>query len=683
MSEKLFLNEKLSLSGRPEWGNYQKGQGRYQLNSVEEIQAPSYKFRSYGTEYPVYSEIVSPDPSKYPQVLPNGMFIGSLPITIAGNGTDWVDIDDAINNSTQRTSNWKLFIPSFENLDNLDTLFSKIGDLTKTDSTKLTWKEVRDVEDIAERIKAINPDDYQIIIEILSSQWLALPNTVRELFSPTFKAIITNYTVRNIPDKEPEYDDLSAYLKAPFPKLNLETFEESDELKEILDKLKELDLESLDIPLVKVENKDLTERDTGGDGIFDVMMYAIYNQLLKLRADGLVTHNEIAEIYKSALVQNIQVASQYALEKANILNQSYNTRINAVQASLSVLQTKAEMLMLPLKIKALYADLELKLKQLELSKVQIEIEKEKFPQVVAQTDLILAQTDGQRLQNEQVQVGIQQGKLSLVQTQEQIALMEEQNKQARIQTNTAELNHKQAEISLQVQEKTSEYNVNQAKIAMETADEQRKVVILQGNKLVEDTKLTDAQTQQTLKQVMLADVQKLTAEAQVKIMAQQLEKEKESLGLVKAQIASAFAQLALYKDQLVASRAQYSDTINGKPIGGLLGAQILANKVQASSLERKAFMEVVSQLQSGWAANKTADIAIKSPSAFTPIVVDKAIQWGFEKYFNMPADMMNLPYGYSQYLSDDEMDGLDTERGVAMQETSDGSGGKTKQQLRP
>lgn len=731
--------------------------------SAEQQHMPSYDTKSFGSWYPILSEQISAKDAMYPQYLDNGYFIGSLALKAPPqNEEQYKEIEKALTSGQDECVSWTLSIPSFCNIDNLNELLNKVKTLTESSSSETKWKEVKNLEDVADKIKEIDPTTYAYVEFILLEAYKNLPQVVRDQFSPkfkqllldfqfspTYKEISTNYLVRltpnketvinvnveskqSVPNKEPDYDDLSAYLNAPFPKLNLDITEENPELKDILDKLDNLSLEDLNIPLVQVQNCDLTERVIDGTGVFDVMMTATFNQLLKTRKDNLITQAEIAEIYKAGLVQNIQVASSFTLEKANILNQSYSNRINAIQAAANILNTKAQLLMLPVQIRTAYAQLEVQLKQLDLLKVQIEIEKEKYPQVIAQTDLILAQTDGQRLSNEQAQVAIQQGKLQheqtrvaiqhaelqrdheviamqtdklnqealqvqiqqnklvIEQTKEQIALMEEQNRQARLQTYGQELankqtelqlqtneqlfpeqikqlqvntslvqeQHKQLEIQNQVTEATSEYTVNQAKLSVEVLDEQRKTQMLQANKLVQDTKLVE-------KQVMLADVQKHQAEAQVRVMGIQLEKEKESLGLVKAQIASAFAQLALYKDQLLASKAQYSDTINGKPIGGLLGAQILANKVQASSLERKAYMEIVQNLQSGWAANKTADIAITSPTAFTPLVVDRAVQWGMEKYFNMPKDIMNTPEGYTPYLKDEEMDSEDSIRSIA------------------
>lgn len=550
----------------------------------------------------------------------DGVFIGSLPLVYPYTFHEELDSD------MNQCKDWKLSLPSFCNTEGL---LSLIDSLVPKDKSSLTWKTIEEINKLADEVDKVS--EAKQLITILSQEYKNLPEQIKDRFSANLKALILDYSLVPVPNKEPEYDDLSAYLEAPFPDLNVQAYEDSDELKKLLEKLKELGLEDLNIPLVQVCNDDLTDRSVDGKGIFDHIASSIFNQLSNARSQGLITQSDIAGIYSQFLVQGIQTASQFALEKANLLNQSYAMKVQAAQASVAVLQAKAEMLMLPAKLRLAYAQVEAQLKQLDLLKVQIELEKEKFPQIVAQTDLILAQTDGQRLNNEQVQVAIQGGKLGLEQTREQIALMKEQNKQAIIQTDT-----------LQIQRKLQDVQVEQ--------------VVLSNNKLIEDTKMVDAQTQYQLKQVELADIQKITAKAQIKLMAQQLDKERENLGLIKAQTATAMANLSLIKDQLRASKAQYSDTIDGKPIGGLLGAQIAVNKVQATSYERKAFMEVVSNLQSGWAANKTADIAISSPAAYTPMVVDRALSWAMTKYFNMPADTMSLPKDYSPYLTDGQMD---------------------------
>lgn len=512
-----------------------------------------------------------------------------------------VDGDSGFATSAQACKNIWLCVPNINVPDSVKNL-----GFDAEDGTKYKWKTVEDVNKIADEIDKI-PDAHQLV-QFLSDAYKQ--TEIFDLLNPKLQKAITDYR-----DKYPlrtieDYADLSAYLNAPFKKLDIEVATENEELKKILEALDKLGLEDLNIPLVKVENTDLTTREVDGTGVFDFIGSSVMNQLEMMTNRNLISKADVANVYSTLLVQGLQTSAQYALEKANILNQSYAMRVQAVQAAVAVLQAKAQMLMLPIQLRLQYAQLEAQLKQVELLKVQTELEKEKYPQIQAQTDLILAQTDAQRIQNEHLK--------------EQAYILQEQVKQAGIATQLQTLQ----------------------------LDQQA----LANNKLVEDTKLTDAQTQLQLKQVMLADVQKVQAKAAIKLQAQQLEKEKEGLALVKAQTAAAYAQLAALEEQIKAAKAQYNDRIDGKPIGGVLGAQIAVNKAQAVGFERDGFIKFMNQAQSGWAAKKTADIATMAPSSYSALGIDRMMTWAAHKMFNMPIDTFAMPDGYADYITDDEMD---------------------------
>ena len=531
-----------------------------------------------------------------------------------------VDDSSVGKNSAEACENLWLCIPNINVPDSVKNL----GFIDEKNNEKYTWKTVKDINDIADKIDEVQ--DAHILVKFLSDAYKQLE--IRDLLNPKLTTLIKDYELYNTPARIEDYADLSAYLNAPFKQAVIEPNVENEELKKILGELDKLSLENLDIPLVQVDTTDLTTREVDGKGVFDFIGSSVMNQLEMLVNRNLITKTEVTQVYSNLLVQGLQTAAQFTLEKANILNQSYAMRVQATQAAVAVLQAKAQLLTLPIQIRLQYAQLDAQLKQLELLKVQTEIEKEKYPQIQAQTDLILAQTDGQRLQNEQVQVAIQTGKLGIEQTKEQIALMQEQNKQAQVAT------------------KLQALQVDQQALA--------------NNKLVEDTKLVDAQTQLQLKQVMLADVQKIQAKAAIKLQAQQLEKEKEGLGLIKAQVAATYGQLAALKEQIKAARAQYNDKIDGKPVGGILGAQMAVNKAQAVGFERDGFIKFMNQAQSGWAAKKTADIGTKSPSSYSALGVDRLMTWTAHKLFNMPIDTFAMPKGYKDYVSDSEMDDVDT-----------------------
>ena len=172
----------------------------------------------------------------------------------------------------------------------------------------------------------------------------------------------------------------------------------------------------------------------------------------------------------------------------------------------------------------------------------------------------------------------------------------------------------------------------------------------------QQTKLINTQVQNGLKDIKVKEAQLIQMRAQLKLQAQQLLKDKEQLALIKAQVASQYANITALQEQIKVARAQYSDTINGKPIGGVIGAQIRVNKAQAAGFDKSAMNNFISQLQSGWSAKKTADIATLSPNAFNALGVDRALNWMATKYFEMPNDIFKMPAGYADYLTDDEMD---------------------------
>ena len=559
-----------------------------------------------------------------------------------GNGISLLSGIAPIRHNTTLDPNWnssvkanldrmRIAIPELDIPDSVKTLAHDLIKLSETEQNKDI--DVDALNKIIDEIDKI--PQARILIEILSLTYKNLDVELRDKLSPKVKDLVLEYTLLPTPDKEPNYNDLSAYLNAPFPELNISPLEENPELKEILGQLKDLTLEDVEIPLVQVNTKDLTERDTGGKGVFDDIASAIFNQLDFIRSRNLITQAEFAEVYKTVLVQGIQTAASFAIEKANVLNQSYGLKLQAANAAIAMLNAKTQLLMLPIQVRLQYAQLETQLKQLELLKIQTEIEKEKYPQIVAQTDLILAQTDSQRLQNEQAQVGIQTGKLQLEQVKEQIVLSQEQNKQAQLQT------------QLQAHQ-------------IEQAKEQTKQLALNNNQIIEQTKSIDAQTQVQLKQVELADVQKIRAKAEVKLMAEQLKTSKQQTLLAKANVANTYAQLTAAQEQIRAAKAQYSDTIDGQPIGGVLGAQINVNKAQAVGFERSAFNSFLSQVIQGWNTKKTADIATLSPNAFTALGVDKLLNIGAVQQFGLPNDIFEMPANYRDYLTDGEMDGTES-----------------------
>lgn len=414
------------------------------------------------------------------------------------------------------------------------------------------------------------------------------------------------------------------------PNIKPEEVKETQEMTDMLSKLGKLLKEDVepDDDVIPVNINEVTNREIDGSGAFDWLAKATLNQIEYGINRNLWTKAEARELYANALGQVMEHGVQFALNKEQAKWQSLLLRNQIVNANLQSLLVKAELIMMPAKVKLSYAQLQAQLKQLDLLNYQIELEKHKLPQVVAQTDQI----------------------------KEQTALICQQRKQAIEQLAQAEFDRKikQEQVTqLQLDNQLKAEQITQSK-------QQTKQMVAQTEQTVEQSKLINAQMQATLADIRIKDMQILQGEAQLQVQAQQLLKEKEQIALLKAQVASTYASVTAQTEQLKTIKAQYSDTIDGQPIGGILGAQMNVNKAQAMGFERQAFNNFVSQLQAGWTTKKTADMATMSPNAFTALGLDRVLNWYGQKYFNMPNNTFELPDNYTDFLTDDQMDGKES-----------------------
>lgn len=375
--------------------------------------------------------------------------------------------------------------------------------------------------------------------------------------------------------------------------------------KDLLDKLKDLmgkDIEPEKLQL-SVSNEDLTERIINGHGTFDWIASSIFNQLVHAKNQGLLTDGDIAEVYSQTLAQGMQVAAQFVLERDKTWIANLTALAQAKQANIQALLAEAEILMLPSKMELAYAQVEVQRKQIELLQYQIEVQKAQIPKEAAQIDQIHAQTDLICVQRKQALEALAQSDLD--------------RKLKELQINSGS-------VDLQIKE----HQANQAQINTQTALVQLRLLKGQVKQLVIDSKLK----------------------------AQQLLKEKEQQALIKAQTATAYASVTATAEAIKAAKAQYSDTIDGEPVGGVLGAQMAVNKMQVEAFDRDGFYKLASTVKDGWNAKKTSDIATLSPNAFTAFGVDRVIA-AYAQKFNMPENTFELPSNYTDYLSDAEMDG--------------------------
>ena len=442
-------------------------------------------------------------------------------------------------------------------------------------------------------------------------------------FSPiakTAEPIIRNKDIPCRPETEYQIPDIpkDAYKDKKF--------------QDLMDKLEDLaDEDDKPEPIkLSVDNKDLTERVVNGSGSFDWIASAIFNQLNYVRNEGLINGDDIAQVYSQSLVQGLQSAVQFTLEKEKVYTQNLLAFAQIREANIKALLARAELLMLPSKLELQYAQLETARRQIDLLNYQIEVQKLQIPKEAAQLDQIREQT---------ALICIQR-KLAL----EQLAQAELDRKLKEAQIETAVMGIKTADMDIKIKSQQA----TGAEIANQTA-----LVALEGTK--EDVKIKNTQWQLGLKNLKMADAQLKGLVADIKLKAQQLLKDKEQVALIKAQTATSYAQVVATQEAIKASKAQYSDTIDGAEIGGVLGSQIRVHNKQAEAFDKDALYKFSSVIKDIWTAKKTADIAIRSPNTGTAMALDRVLI-EYAGVVGISVDFGNLPTNYLDAMTDDEMD---------------------------
>lgn len=466
-----------------------------------------------------------------------------------------------------------------------------VKDLTSTGSKKEeNQKLLNDVNGIADKLKSI--PEAQLTVNPVN------PHPDESLEADTEAPILQN--------KQPDYNDLTAFLSAPFPSHDVTEFTLDDDksMQDALKKLEDLMKEDVDVEekVKDLDNSTLTERIVDGHGVFDWLASATFNQLDMVRKKELIDKSDFANVYIQSLNQVLQVASQFTLERDKTYWANLLVRSQMAQANVQALLAKAQLITLPIEVKLKYAQLHAQLQQMKLVGYQVESEKARIKQTEAQTDQILVQTDGIRLQNELQQIQIQDAVLKLELSREQVVQSKEQTKQLVAQTKQI------------------------------TA--QTKQIKSQTEQAVEQTKLINAQWQKTLKEIKLVEANVIETEAKIKLMAQQTQKELNQIELVKGQTAEAYSRIALLGEQIKAAKAQYSDTIDGEPVKGIIGTQNALHRKQSLSYDRDSLYKVMQLQAQGWQTKKTSDIGTKSPAAFTAASVDGMLQEYLATYYN-------------------------------------------------
>ena len=152
--------------------------------------------------------------------------------------------------------------------------------------------------------------------------------------------------------------------------------------------------------------------------------------------------------------------------------------------------------------------------------------------------------------------------------------------------------------------------------------------------IIEQTRLAEAQWHKMAKEAKLVDVTMLDTKANIKLKGEQLKKEQQNIDLIKAQAAEAYTRIALISEQIKAAKAQYSDTIDGQPVKGIIGTQNALHRKQSLSYDRDSLYKLISVQAQGWQTKKTADIGTKSPAVFTAASLDGMFEEYLATYYN-------------------------------------------------
>ena len=124
------------------------------------------------------------------------------------------------------------------------------------------------------------------------------------------------------------------------------------------------------------------------------------------------------------------------------------------------------------------------------------------------------------------------------------------------------------------------------------------------DKLAQDTKISDAQL--TLAQSKLSHETQLL-DAQVEQLSAQVNLANKELVLKDKDLALKEKQVALAEAQLKAAEAQYKDTVDGQPIGGVLGRQMKVYDAQAKGFKDNALQATAKIMVDTWNIRRQTD----------------------------------------------------------------------------
>ena len=129
------------------------------------------------------------------------------------------------------------------------------------------------------------------------------------------------------------------------------------------------------------------------------------------------------------------------------------------------------------------------------------------------------------------------------------------------------------------------------------------------DKLAQDIKVSDAQL--TLAQSKLSHETQLL-DAQVESLSAQVKLADKELILKDKDLALKEKQVALAEAQLKAAEAQYKDTIDGQPVGGVLGKQMKVYDAQAKGFKDNALQAATKIMVDTWNIRRQTDESLQT-----------------------------------------------------------------------
>ena len=189
----------------------------------------------------------------------------------------------------------------------------------------------------------------------------------------------------------------------------------------------------------------------------------------------------------------------------------------------------------------------------------------------------------------------------------QLAMSQEQMRHD-ITISDAQLAMAQTKLTHDTKISDAQIVIEQDKLAQDIKVSDAQVLVAQ-DKLAQDTKISDAQL--TLAQSKLSHETQLL-DAQVEHLSAQVSLANKELMLKDKELALKDKQVALAEAQLKAAQVQYQDTVDGKPIGGVLGKQMKVYDAQAKGFKDNALQAATKIMVDTWNIRRQTEESLQT-----------------------------------------------------------------------